>query len=71
MQEKWLGILIYCPLSQDAFSLNSLRKIIDSTLFKSLLDSSNLTNLIKNDTCFKGQRSSVDPIRKNRKLLFK
>ena len=42
-----------------------------NAIFKSFLDSSNLTNLIKNNTCFKGQRSSVDLTLTSRKFLFK
>lgn len=42
-----------------------------NAIFKSFLDSSNLTNLIKNNTCFKGQRSSVDLTITSRKFLFK
>ena len=40
-------------------------------MFKSFLDSNNLTNLIKNNTCFKGKRSSIDLILTNRKYSFK
>ena len=35
--------------------------------FKRFLDSNNLTNLIKTNTCFKGKGSSIDLILTNRK----
>ena len=40
-------------------------------MFKSFLDSNNLTNLIKSNTCFKGKGSSIDLILTNRKYSFK
>ena len=40
-------------------------------MFKSFLDSNNLTNLIKTNTCFKGKGSSIDLILTNRKYSFK
>ena len=42
-----------------------------NVMFKSFLDSSDLTDLIKNNTCLKGQRSSFDLTLTNRKFLFK
>ena len=43
----------------------------NNLMFKSFLDSNNLTNLIKNNTCFKGKGSSIDLILTNRKYSFK
>ena len=40
-------------------------------MFKSFLDSNNLTNLIKTNTCFQGKESSIDLILTNRKYSFK
>ena len=37
-------------------------------MFKSFLDSNNLTSLIKTNTCFKGKGSSIDPFLTNRKF---
>ena len=42
----------------------------DSALM-GFLNSNNLTNLIKTNTCFKGKGSCIDLILTNRKLLFK
>ena len=42
----------------------------NNLMFKSFLDSNNLTNLIKNNTCFKGQGLSIDLIFTNRKYSF-
>ena len=39
-------------------------------MFKSFLDSNNLTNLIKNNTCFTGKGLSIDLILSNRKYSF-
>ena len=43
----------------------------NNCMFKSFLDSNNLTNLIKINTCFKGKGSSIDLILTNRKYSFK
>ena len=43
----------------------------NNCMFKSFLDSNNLTNLIKTNTCFKGKGSSIDLILTNRKYSFK
>ena len=43
----------------------------NNSMFKSFLDSNNLTNLIKINTCFKGKGSSIDLIFTNRKYSFK
>ena len=43
----------------------------NNLMFKSFLDSNNLTNLIKNNTCFKGKWSSIDLILTNTKYSFK
>ena len=40
-------------------------------MFKCFLDSNNLTNLIKTNTCFKRKGSSIDLILTNRKYSFK
>ena len=40
-------------------------------MFKNFLDSNNLTNLIKTNTCFKEKGSSIDHIITNRKYSFK
>ena len=40
-------------------------------MHKSFLDSNKLTNLIKSDTCFKGNGSSIDLILTKRKHSFK
>ena len=43
----------------------------NNRMLKSFLDSNNLTNLIKINTCFKGKGSSIDLILTNRKYSFK
>ena len=43
----------------------------NNRMLKSFLDSNNLTNLIKINTCFKGKGSSIDLIFTNRKYSFK
>ena len=43
----------------------------NNRMFKSFLESNNLTTLIKTNTCFKGKESSIDLILTNRKYLFK
>ena len=43
----------------------------NNCMFKSFLDSNNLTNLIKTYTCFKGKGSSIYLILTNRKYSFK
>ena len=43
----------------------------NNRMLKSFLDSNNLTNLIKTNTCFKGKGSSIDLILTNRKYSFK
>ena len=43
----------------------------NNRMFKDFLDSNNLTNLIKTNTCFKGKGSSIDLILTNRKYSFK
>ena len=43
----------------------------NNRVFKDFLDSNNLTNLIKTNTCFKGKGSSIDLILTNRKYSFK
>ena len=42
-----------------------------NTILRNFLDSNNLTNLIKTNTCFKGKGSSIDLILTNRKYSFK
>ena len=42
-----------------------------NTILTNFLDSNNLRNLIKTNTCFKGKRSSIDLILTNRKYSFK
>ena len=42
-----------------------------NTILTNFLDSNNLTNLIKTNTCFKGKGSSIDLILTNRKYHFK
>ena len=42
-----------------------------NTVLTNLLDSNNLTNLIKTNTCFKGKGSSIDLILTNRKYSLK
>ena len=42
-----------------------------NTILTNFLDSNNLTNLIKTNTCFKGKGSSIDLILTNRKYSFK
>ena len=44
---------------------------LNNLMFKSFLDCNNLTNLIKNNTYFKDNRSSVHLILTNRKHSFK
>ena len=44
---------------------------VDNRMFKSLLHSNNLTNLIKTNTCFNGKGSSIDLILTNRQYSFK
>ena len=44
---------------------------LNNHMFKSFLDSKNLTNLIKTNTCFKGKGSSIDLILTNKKYSFK
>ena len=44
---------------------------LGNTILTNFLDSNNLTNLIKTNTCFKGKRSSIDLILTNRKYSFK
>ena len=43
----------------------------NNRMFKNFLDSNNLTNLIKTNTCFKEKGSSIDHILTNRKYSFK
>ena len=43
----------------------------NNRMFQDFLDSNNLTNLIKTNTCFKGKGSSIDLILTNRKYSFK
>ena len=43
----------------------------NNPMFKSSLDSNNLTNLIENNTRFKGNGSSIDVVFTNRKHSFK
>ena len=43
----------------------------NNRMFKSFLESNNLTTLIKTNTGFKGKESSIDLILTNRKYLFK
>ena len=43
----------------------------NNRMYKSFLDSNNLTNLTKTNTCFKGKGSSIDLILTNRKYSFK
>ena len=42
-----------------------------NTILTNFLDSNNLTNLIKTNTCFKGKGSSIDLVLTNRKYSFK
>ena len=42
-----------------------------NTILTNFLDSNNLRNLIKTNTCFKGKRSSIDLILTNRKYSLK
>ena len=42
-----------------------------NTILTNFLDSNNLTNLIKTNTCFKGKESSIDLILTNRKYFLK
>ena len=42
-----------------------------NTILTNFLDSNNLTNLIKTNTCFKGKGSSIDLILTNRKYSLK
>ena len=42
-----------------------------NTILTNFLDSTNLTNLIKTNTCFKGKGSSIDLILTNRKYSLK
>ena len=44
---------------------------LGNTILTNFLDSNNLTNLIKTNTCFKGKGSSIDLILTNRKYSFK
>ena len=41
-----------------------------NTILTNFLDSNNLTNLIKTNTCFKGKGSSIDLILTNQKYSF-
>ena len=43
----------------------------NNVMFKRFLDSNNLKNVIKNNTCFKGKGSSIGLILINRKFSFK
>ena len=43
----------------------------NNRMYKSFLDSNNLTNLTKTNTCFKGKGSSIDLILTDKKYSFK
>ena len=43
----------------------------NNRMFKGFVDSNNLTNLVKTNTCFKRKGSSIDLILTNRKYSFK
>ena len=82
-KEKWLVISICHPPSHNSeYFLNNLTKMIDLFAYlimgdfnmepsdpslKAFLNSNNLYNLIKSNTCFKGKGSFIDLFLTNRK----
>ena len=83
-KEKWLFLSINkSPLQRNNYFLDTLNDLLDfysgddfnlestNPVMINFMDSQNFTNVIKNNTCFKGECSCIDLILTNRKYCFK